>query len=299
MALLFCCLTFNIGVLGGKYFSPFMPDGRPEAHIGVEDLAKVKNMAYKASLADPLEAKYHYEIANAEWLSSNREDALVQYRKAVTLEPTNAGHLQTLGLALADFREEEGADKLLRAGIDCDISNPARYEVYSSWLISRGEKEAGLGYIKKAMALEPQKTRKYITFLVLYGLNDEDIRSSLPERVEPHLSFADYLSETGRDDLAKEEYLTALGYMGNEREISPSYFLHVYRYFTKKDMTDEAVTVMRRAVDALPANVDVRLTAGEAYEKAGLRYKAIEEYKHALLIAPRNARAKKKLDELG
>jgi O-antigen ligase/tetratricopeptide (TPR) repeat protein len=299
LALLFCCLIFNIGVLGGKYFSPSMPDGRPEAGIRGDDLARVKSMAYKASLVDPLESKYHYEIANAEWLSSNREDALVQYRKAVTLEPTNAGHLQTLGLALADFREEASADKLLRAGIDCDKSNPARYEVYSSWLISRGEKEAGLGYIKKAMALEPQKTRKYITFLVLYGLDDEDIRNSLPERVEPHLSFADYLSETGRDDLAKEEYLTALGYVGNEREISPSYFLRVYRYFAKKGMTDEAVTVMRRAVDALPANADVRLAAGEAYEKSGLRFKAIEEYKHALLIDPRNARAKKKLDELG
>ncbi len=299
LALLLCCLIFNIGILGGKYFSPFMEDGRPEAHIGARDLARVKSMAYEASLSDPLEARYHYEIANAEWLSSNREDALIQYRKAVMLQPTNAGHLQTLGLALADFGEEESAGKLLRAGIDCDISNPARYEVYSSWLISRGEKDAGLGYIKKAMALEPQKTRKYITFLVLYGLDDKDIRSSLPERVEPHLSFADYLSETGRDDLAKEEYLTALGYMGNEREISPSYFLRVYRYFAKKDMTDEAVTVMRRAVDALPADVDVRLAAGEAYERAGIRYKAIEEYRHALLIDPRNAKAKKKLDELG
>jgi O-antigen ligase/tetratricopeptide (TPR) repeat protein len=299
LALLICGLTFNTGILAGKYFSSLMQNGGPEDHVKREDLARVKSLAYKASLVDPLEARYHYEIANADWLSSDKEEALVQYEKAVSLDPPNAGYLQTLGLALSDSRENERADKLLRAGIDYDISNPVRYEVYSSWLISRGEKDAGLGYIRKAMALKPQKTREYITFLVLYGLDDEDIRSSLPDRVEPHLSFADYLGETGRDDLAEKEYLTALEYLRNEKEIRPSYFFHVYRYFAKKDMTDEAVMVMRRAVDALPENVHVRLAAGEAYERAGMFYKAIEEYRHALLIDPRNARAKKKLDELG
>lgn len=298
-ALLIFCLIFNVGILAGKYLSPFMPDGRPEAHANGEDLARMKSMAYKASLVDPLDARYHYEIANAEWLSSDRDDALVQYRKAVMLDPTDAEQLQTLGLARADLGEYKNADKLLKAGIDCDVSNPARYEVYSSWLISRGQKDEGLSYIRKAIALEPQETKKYITFLILYGLDDKDIRNSLPDRVEPHLSFADYLSETGRAGLAKEEYLTALDYVGNESKIRPQYFLHVYRYFVKKGMTDDAVSVMRKAVDALPANLSIRLTAGEAYEKAGIRYKAIEEYKHALMIDPGNARARKRLRDLG
>ncbi|MEJ2697008.1 MAG: O-antigen ligase family protein [Candidatus Sulfobium sp.] len=299
LALLACGLTFNVGILAGRYFSPFMQNGRPESRIAGEDLSRVKSEAYRAAGADPLEAEYRYEIANAEWLSSNKEQALVQYRNAVLLDTTNAEYLQTLGLALSDLGKGGEADRLLRAGIDCDISNPARYKVYSSWLIARGKKDAGLGYIKKAIALEPQDTGEYITFLILYGLDDKDIRGSLPERVAPHLSFADYLSQTGRDDLAKKEYLLALGYAGNERELRPSYFFHVYRYFVKKNMPDEAVMVMRKAVDALPEDVNIRLAAGEAYERAGIRYRAMEEYKHALLIDPGNARAKKKLRELG
>lgn len=299
LALLICGLVFNVGILAGKYFSPDMENGRPDVHVSERDLADMKSMAYKASLFDPLEGKYRYEIANSEWLSSNKPEALAQYRKAVLLDPANSEYLQTLGLAIGSFGRNDEAGKLLLAGIDCDISNPARYEVYASWLLSRGRKDYGMQYIKKAMKLAPQKTREFIASLVLYGLDNEEIRGLLPSKVESHLLFADYLSETGHDDLAKEEYLSALGYLENEREIKPSYFFHVYRYLEKRGMADDALTIMRKAVEVLPDDVGVRLAAGDAYERAGIRYRAVEEYEHALLIDPGNARARRKLRDLG
>ncbi|MEJ2683151.1 MAG: O-antigen ligase family protein [Candidatus Sulfobium sp.] len=294
-----CTVVLNIGILAGKYFSLPAKEISMNSRISRKELADMKHRAYRASRFDPWEGRYHYQIGNADWLSSNMTGAVAQYREALRLDPANAAYLQTLGLAMAGAGNNSEAGKLLLAGVDCDISNPARYKVYASWLLARGRKAAALGYVNRAIALEPQRTGDYITLMVVYGLDDEDIGKSLPERTQPHLSFADYLAHTGRAGLAEKEYLSALGYVTNEKVIRPSYFLHVYSYLEKENKVDDALMVMREAINALPEDVSVRLTAAEAYERAGIRYKAVEEYRKALLIDPGNAKAKKKLADLG
>jgi Tfp pilus assembly protein PilF len=66
----------------------------------------------------------------------------------------------------------------------------------------------------------------------------------------------------------------------------------------KKGMRNEALFVMQKAIAALPGNAGIRMTAAETYEKAGIIYRAVEEYRQALMIDPGNDRARKKLDEL-
>jgi Tfp pilus assembly protein PilF len=55
---------------------------------------------------------------------------------------------------------------------------------------------------------------------------------------------------------------------------------------------------MRKAMQKLPGNVSIRLTAAQAYEEAGIFYKAVEEYRRALIIDPNNRRAKRGLGKL-
>jgi Flp pilus assembly protein TadD len=66
----------------------------------------------------------------------------------------------------------------------------------------------------------------------------------------------------------------------------------------KRGMYEDAINVMRKAGETLPDNAGVRITLAETYEKAGIPYRATEEYRKALLLDPGNRRAIEKLGEI-
>jgi len=297
-SILLLSLLFNVGGLLGKFYFSFVKDVKLDRTIKGKDLLTIKNIAHRASFFDPLGSDYHYVIANTEILSLNRDTALYHYKKAISLDPVNGKYLQRLGLMYSGLKRADVAERLLRAGITYDMRSPLRYKTYALWLLSNGKKEKGLRFIKEAISLEPEKTKDYITIMVLYRLEDGEIMSSLPERTEPHLLFADYLKETGKDEMAKSEYLKALEYIKNEVVIKPSYFHEVYRYFEQRDLFSDALQVMQKAVELFPDDLSIRIHIAGAYEKVGMTYKAIEEYEKALTIDPRNKRAKKRLEEI-
>jgi tetratricopeptide (TPR) repeat protein len=228
----------------------------------------------------------------------NNNQALKQYSEAVRLNPVNGGYLQRLGLAFSRLEQYERADRLLQTGIHYERRNPDRYKTYSSWLFSRGEKEAALGYMEKAISLEPGKTRDYIALMVIQGLNDEEILSALPERVGPYLHFADFLDVSGKEKLAGSAYLEGLRFCGNEKQVSPKYFYKVYRYFMNKTLYEDALDGMKRGIECIPEHAGIRATTAELYEQKGILYRAIDEYKRALIIDPQNRRAKRGLERL-
>lgn len=55
---------------------------------------------------------------------------------------------------------------------------------------------------------------------------------------------------------------------------------------------------MQEATKIFPNNYKIRLTTAGLYEKLGLDLNAIEEYRNALIIDPKNQEAKRKLDNL-
>ncbi len=292
------CLIFNMGVFwGGVFFSP-VKDTKPDEKTLPQDLVSMRAAAYRASFLDPLEAKYYYAAGNLEMLLLNNAPALGLYKDAVRLCPANGDYLQRLGLVMSGLKHYRAADELLRSGIKYDISNPERYKRYALWLFSMGNTEEGIKVVRKSISMEPRKTREYITLMILDGLSDREILGALPEKVEPHLLFADYLQKVGQDGMAEAEYLNALRYVRNEDTVKPSFFYQVSGYYMKKGRTYDALTVMRKAMEFFPNDAGIRLTAADLYEKAGAPYKAIEEYRKALSIDPQDSLAKKKLDAL-
>jgi tetratricopeptide (TPR) repeat protein len=258
----------------------------------------MREKGYKASRFDPLEARYHYTIANIERLLKNHDAAFYHYKVAVQRNPANGEYLQRLGLVFSEMGKYDKAAQLLQAGILYDTSNPERYKRYALWLLAGGKKEEGTLIMRQAIDREPQKTREYITLMVLNGLRDEAIFDALPKRVQPHLLFADYLSQIGEEDRAEHEYMNALQYMHNEDPVTPAYFYKVYRYYMGKGRYDDALRIMRQAIQFLPENVGIRLTTGRLYEKLGIPYRALEEYKKALDLDPENKDAKRSIDRL-
>jgi O-antigen ligase len=292
------CLIFNIGVFGGSVFFSSVKDTKLSRKTSPQDLVTVRDSVYRASLLDPLEAKYRYAAGDVEMLLLNNAAALNLYRDAVRLCPANGEYLQRLGLVMSGLKQYRAAGELLRSGVKYDVSNPERYKRYALWLFAMGNREEGIRIVRESISMEPQKTREYVTLMILNGLNDDEILDALPERVEPHLIFADYLQKVGQDRMAESEYLNALGYVRNEDTIRPSFFYQVSGYYMKKGRIYDALTIMRKAMEFLPGDAGVSLTAADLYEKVGESYRAIEEYRKALSIDPKNGMAKKRLDAL-
>ncbi len=298
VVLLLLDILFSLGINIGKLYFSSIKDLKLNEKISNADIHSARDSAYMASFFDPLEAKYQYAVANIEIFRADKTAAVGHYKKAVELDPVNGEYLQRLGLIMSELKQYAVADRLLQSGIKYDAGKPARHKRYALWLFSRGEKDAGIKIVKTAISMEPQKTREYITLMVLNGLSDEDILNSLPERVEPHLLFASYLYRTGKDKMAEEEYLNALRYINNEETINPSYFYEVYNYYLRKNYYWAAVKVMRKAAEFLPSDAGIRVSTGDLFEKLKLPDKAIEEYKYALVIDPKSGEAKKRLELL-
>jgi O-antigen ligase len=296
--LLAAVFIFNSGVLAGGLFFMKIKDVKLRDDTSKQDLDNMKHAAYMAALCDPLEAKYHYAVANIERLISNDQAALHHYGRAVELNPTGGEYLQRLGLILSELKPGEAGEELLRAGIIYEVHNTARDKRYALWLFSMGRKDDGIRIIRKAISLEPEKTREYITLMILNNLSDGEISGALPDRVEPHQLFADYLYRTGHERMAEETYLNSMKYLRNENRVSPEYFYRIRNYYLKKGGNEEALQIMRKAIEMLPGDAGVRIRTAEIYEKLGNNDKAEEEYRKALSIAPANQEAKTRLDKL-
>jgi len=295
---LLACQILNMGVFWGGVFFPSVENTKLDEKTSPQDLVSMRGAAYRASLFDPLEAKYRYAAANVERFLSKNAAALSLYREAVRLCPANGEYLQRLGLVMSELKQYRAAEELLRSGIKYDVSNPERYKRYALWLFSMGKREEAVSIVRKSISMEPAKTREYITLMILNGLSDEEMLSALPERVGPHLLFADYLQKVGQDRMAEAESLNALQYVRNEDTIKPSFFYQVSGYYIKRGRTYDALTIMRKAMEFLPDDAGLRLTAADLYERAGASYKAIEEYRKALRIDPKNSEARRRLNAL-
>ena len=55
---------------------------------------------------------------------------------------------------------------------------------------------------------------------------------------------------------------------------------------------------MLKGIEYVPDDANIRIAAAFLYEKVGIPYRATEELKYALILDPKNRRARKKLQEL-
>jgi tetratricopeptide (TPR) repeat protein len=210
VVLLLLCVVYNVGTLLGNYYHSSIDRSRLESGSSVSEIEKIRDLSRKASAYDPMEGRYRFTYADAEWLLNNKSEALASYIKAVRLDPLKGEYIQKLGLVMSEGGKHDRADVLLKFGTTVDRQNPHRYQIYGSWQIKEGKRKDGIKNVAKAIAIEPGKTKDYIILLVLHGLSDKEIQSALPDLVQPHMKFAKYLEKTGNHEMATEEYRKVL-----------------------------------------------------------------------------------------
>jgi tetratricopeptide (TPR) repeat protein len=239
------------------------------------------------------------------WLAGRSADqmgddevALFYFKKAMHKNPVYGALLQDFGKFMSEIHRLDIAEKFMLAGIKYDRISSVRYKTYAEWLLANGRKDRGIDTMRTAISMNVNKSRSYIDIMDKLGLSFDDIKNSLPNRVEPNIVFAEFLLDKGKKHEAETTYLKAFNYLDNEDTVSEACFFKASGYFTKDKQYDEALNILLKGIEYLPDNAKIRIFAASLYEKVGIPYRAIEEYKNALILDPKNRHVRNKLKKL-
>lgn len=164
----------------------------------------------RAALLQPLDPAYPAALSRIAQQQGKMAEAVALARRALCLLPVDAGSLMQLGTLLAARGPDGPARRSFAAAVAADPAVAANRERFGAWLLSRGEREAGLTQLREAMVLEPGRAPGIFGMLVLDGFDDERIAAGLPHSPAVLLKFARYATTTGAWGLADETYRRVL-----------------------------------------------------------------------------------------
>ena len=272
-----------------------------------QDHRQIIDHAQSAIKYDPFDSLYYTFFGDAKNSLGYEEAAFLYYKKALLLNPANGLYLQVLADYVSERGDKATADRLYQAATQRDVKSSHRFANYGFWLMENQQKEKGIETLQHAISLSPRRTRRYLDLLVEEKLlGNKDLIRVLPPQVEPHILFAEYMEEYLTEHLIEEKkydltnaaYKNALAYLDEEAEVKLSFFTRVHRYYVKQKRYEDALAVIQTGITYLPENGRIRVIAGSLYEKLGINYRAIEEYKTALVFDPKNKQAKRRLKKL-
>ncbi len=298
IGILLTLIVINISGLLGEINYTSIKGVRLGKQLSAETLETVRHRALLASRFDPLEAKYRYALANIETFGGNDELAQKQYRAALRLNPSRGEYIQRLAKILSEKEQFDAAEKLYQANIDYHPSESEKYLSYAAWLLSRTRVPDALAHLKQAIALDTRNVADGLTLMVINGLSESEMQLAIPDRVEPHLQFADFLRQTGKTDMAEESYRRALQFINNEKTVKSAYFEKVYQFYLRNDRFEDAIEVLNKALEYLPSNPQLFLKVAGLYERIDNIDQAVKAYQSVLRLDPKNRHAKRRLDQM-
>jgi tetratricopeptide (TPR) repeat protein/O-antigen ligase len=252
----------------------------------------------KASLLSPLDARMRFAKCTIHYALGEIKEMAGDCSRAVELNPANGEYLQMLGVAYDNAGRGEEAAKYMRLGVLYDQSSPWIRKNYSLWLFSKGQKDAAIGEMRQAIALDPDNTRKYITALVLSRLTPGEVRSAIPENFGALLLYGTYKEEKGDTEDALNAYRDALSVMKREGAMRPEAYYKITALYEKKGLLDQALFFYEEGVRNNPRDYQLRRLLAGLYEKLGIPYRAREEYEKVLSLHPFDEHAQGRIKAL-
>ena len=247
---------------------------------------------------DPFDPAYPLILAHAAAQQGDRAAAEVYYRKALQRSPLSTDTLRAYGRLLGQEGKVDRAEKLLLAAIRFSGKNTDGYVDYARWLVATGRLDDAMAQMRLAMLREPEQARLFMDTMTTWGVSVPMMASSIPDAAIPCLSFAQFLGENGNNELAEVYYRKSLTAAARSTAIDAEPFNRLYHYYAGQDRWKEALQVLQKGVEALPTDSGLRMILAKTYEQQGIHYRAAEEYRQALMLNPRDERARAALDRL-
>jgi tetratricopeptide (TPR) repeat protein/O-antigen ligase len=247
---------------------------------------------------DPFDPAYPLILARAAAQQGDHSTAEVNYRKALQRSPLSAVTLRAYGRLLGQASQADQAEKLLLAAIRFSGNDADGYVDYARWLVAAGRLDDAMAQMRLAMLKAPEQARLLVDAMNTWGVSVQTMASSIPDAAIPCLSFAQFLEEKGNDELAEAYFRKSLTAAARSTVVDADPFNRLYRYYAGKDRWEEALKVLQQGVEALPTDSGLRMMLATTYEQQGIHYRAVEEYRQALMLNPRDEGARAALDRL-
>jgi tetratricopeptide (TPR) repeat protein len=227
------------------------------------------------------------------------EQALVEYRKAVQVEPGLAAAHYSLGTLLGKKGDFAEAITHLQRGIASDPTSPEAFDVLATALLAQGRTDEALAALDRVLALDASNHSARVRRAAIRrdrGESDlaradlEAVLARDPTHAEATVSLAMLLARTGRAADADRLLQDAV-----ERRppASVTAQLHFTRAFLSSEKGDQAAAIAeyRKAIAAQPDHAESRFNLGVTLHMARRYSEAADAFAEAARLQPANVRA--------
>jgi len=291
----------TIFLRGGAIFSRFIyakvAGTYLSKNLSEEKLQAVSSTAKRASLYDPLEGKYPFDYGSTQVFLNQPKDAMVSFIEASKKNPLSGIYLQRLAFMIMKT-DKDRAEKLMSIAYARALNKESLVLTWADWLLSINERKKAIKMVKKVFSDRPFLTRKFIPAISGYSFNRQEIEEMLPESIRAWIYYGDFLEKQGKIEDAEYFRVHALDFVDQEEVIKPWFFSQLFWFYYRQKKDEQALAIIRKASKKLPEHAKFHIYLGDHFKREGILYKAVEEYKQALLLEPVDEKTRRKLEEL-
>ena len=263
---------------------------------------KLENLATSwrwAVRLDPLESRYHDQLASIQWYMGEKTRAMRAFWLAAIHSPMEGAYLQRVGYLQPDAKIGK---RLILDGSRRSLNRANLAAGLADYLLRTGERDEAMEIIKKSIAEEPTSWKKWVTLMDGYNFSEEEITALLPpEDAVPWCNIGYFRMQANRPEDAQIYFIRTVEIMErHENETYPEYwYWRISAYFAREGQSKDMLgRSLRQAVRDWPYIPPFRIKLGDFYLAQGLRSIAISTYRSVLEIHPRYPAAVEKLKEL-
>jgi tetratricopeptide (TPR) repeat protein len=259
----------------------------------------------RAQASRPADFWLNFELANA--LGSKESTAVAErirfYQAALALRPTSPGVHLSLGNALKDKGDLDGAIACYREALRLKPDYAVAHNNLGVALGHKGRTEAAIACYREALRLKPDEAEAHNNLggaLQAKGRTEEAIgwyRKALrlkPDYAEAHINLGGALRIKGDLDGSITECQEALRLKPDEAEAHNALGAALY----VKGRTDEAIACFQKALCLEPDNAWAHNNLGAALRVKGRTEEAIACFRKAVRLKPDNAEAHRHLGQV-
>lgn len=259
----------------------------------------MEGLARQALVSAPLSGFYHFAAGDIAFAQSKNEEARSHYRAALRLTPLFGSLLERVAYFEALNGKDQVADGLMQPGLRAFVAQPERGRAWTLRLLDTGRQEQALDWMGKVLPRDPGQTRDYLRLAMERGISLDSLALVVPPLSKAWTVYATELAKTEAQAAdAEVAFRRALRFGRDEPEVSRSLYWESLKFFKKQEMEEDALEVLRQAIERFPAEAGFHAQAGSLYERRGISYRAIEEFRQALLLDPKQDWVKKRLEKL-
>ncbi|WP_432822914.1 O-antigen ligase family protein [Trichloromonas sp.] len=297
-AVLIASLLLNIGGLFAASTLATIAredSGKPDS----QQLQAFLQQARQAAAWTPFDGSGRFTQGNVLAALGRHGEALQAYGEALRLRPLRYSYLQRAAHSAGALGLVELEESLLKAGVTMDQADLRPVGPFATFLLKQNRRAEAFVLVRRSLDLAPEKTGDFLTLMALQGVDWREMKEALPPRALAWQLYAAALNPQVREAEAEAAYRRAVRLVADEPRPWTGPYWAFYRFLNERKRTDEALALILDAIERFPDDAGLQRTAGSLYEQQGITILAIEAYRQALLLDPKQKWVKARLEKLG